>query len=239
VSGRDLGSADLLPMPPEAGCADYATLKALLLSRRSVRDFADREVERELVNRILEAAATAPMGLPPSDVRVLVFAGHTAVRAVRDDLFAKFRTWKWLSTRWGAAMTRPFVSAAESEVMRGFVGDVIRTYEQKEQEGVDWFFYGAPLAMYFHASPYADPADPVVAATYAMIAGHSLGLGTTMLGFPGIIMGRSPDLKRKYGVDKEAAAGLMVIFGHPALRYQRCLRRRFGEVRFVEGNGLR
>ena len=53
----------------------------------------------------------------------------------------------------------------------------------QDRQGVDWFFYDAPLALYFYASPYADPADPLIPATYAMLAGESLGLGTCMLGF--------------------------------------------------------
>ncbi|MFZ4465107.1 MAG: nitroreductase, partial [Bacteroidales bacterium] len=36
--------------------------------------------------------------------------------------------------------------------------------------------------LYFYGSPYADPADPLIAATYAMIAGESLCLGTCMIG---------------------------------------------------------
>ncbi|MGC4118619.1 MAG: nitroreductase family protein [Myxococcales bacterium] len=231
VRGRDLGPDDVLPMPAKQDCADYGQLKNLLLTRRSVRDFAAREVEREVVDRIVEAAATAPMGLPPSDVKVLVFDGREKVKAFRDDLFAKLKTWKWMYTGWGSLLMRPFVGKATVEVLTGFMKDVTAAYEQKDAEGVDWFFYGAPLALYFHASAYADPADPVVAATYAMVAAQSLGLGSTMLGIPGVVMKQSKDLKKKYGVDPAAEAGLVVIFGYPALRYHQALRRRFGEVR--------
>jgi ferredoxin len=231
VTGRDLSPGDVLPMPPKEACADYDALRSLLLTRRSVRDFAAREVDPEAVQRIVEVASSAPMGLPPSDVRVLVFDGRDKVRGFRDDLFAKLKTWKWMGTWWGAALMRPFVGKGSREVMQGFLREVIEAYEQKEREGTDWFFYGAPLALYFHASAYADPADPVVAATYAMVAGQSLGLGSTMLGMPGIVMKQSKDLKRKYGVDAEAEAGLVVIFGYPSVRYHRVLRRHFGEVR--------
>lgn len=234
VSGRDMAAEDVLPLPPAEGCASFDALRSLLLTRRSVRDFVRREVEPEAVSRILEAASSAPMGLPPSDVRALVFQGRKEVRAFRDDLLAELVSWRWMSTWWGSALMRPMIGKATAEVMRGFVKDVTDTWVEKDREGVDWFFYDAPLAIYFHASPYADPADPVVVATYAMIAGHSLGLGSTMLGMPGIIMKSSKRLKRRYGVDLEAEAGLTVIFGHPAVRYHRALRRRLGEVRYWE-----
>jgi hypothetical protein len=94
----------------------------------------------------------------------------------------------------------------------------------------------APAALYFHASALADPADPIVAATHAMIAAQSLGLGTTMLGIPGIVIKETPRLKRKYGVDPEAGAGLALILGYPAVHYHRALRRRFGEIRWYDGD---
>ena len=49
-------------------------------------------------------------------------------------------------------------------------------------KGINKINYDAPLAMYFYGSPYCDPADPIIAATYAMIAAETLGLGSCMLG---------------------------------------------------------
>jgi hypothetical protein len=72
-----------------------------------------------MVTRIIEAASSAPMGIPPSDVRVL--DGFDRVRGFRDDLLVKLKTWKWMSTRRGQILMRPFVSRITLDVMRGFV----------------------------------------------------------------------------------------------------------------------
>lgn len=77
--------------------------------------------EPEIVTRIIEAASSAPMGVPPSDVRVLVFDGFDRVRRFRDDLLVKLKTWKWMSTWWGQILMRPFVSRITLDEMRGFV----------------------------------------------------------------------------------------------------------------------
>ena len=50
----------------------YGEFFDFLKLRRSVRVFKDQPVERELTGKILEAAATAPMGLPPHSTEVLV-----------------------------------------------------------------------------------------------------------------------------------------------------------------------
>ena len=50
----------------------YDEFLDFLKLRRSVRVFKDKPVERALVDKILEAAATAPMGMPPHSTEVVV-----------------------------------------------------------------------------------------------------------------------------------------------------------------------
>lgn len=53
----------------------YEPFLALLQRRRSIREFTDHDIEPRVVEQILEAARSAPMGLPPSDVNVLIING--------------------------------------------------------------------------------------------------------------------------------------------------------------------
>jgi ferredoxin len=230
VRGRDFGPEDLLELPPAGQRADYEALRRLLLARRSIREFRSREVEHSLVERILDAASTAPMGIPPSEVGVLVFEGRPAVKAFRDDLLQVLTSWrKMFSPPVGWAM-RPFMSGADYEAMQEFVLPAIDKYLAGDREGEDWFFYDAPLAFYFYASAQADMADPFIPATYAMLAGQALGLGSCMLGFPGYAMKQSKSLQNKYGLPPHAQQGLVVIFGYAAIAHRAALRRRFARV---------
>jgi nitroreductase len=89
--------------------------------------------------------------------------------------------------------------------------------------------------MYFYGSPYTDPADPIVAATAAMYAGESLGLGTCMLGaiHPMIQNGRkAKKFREEHGIRYPSREGLFVIFGYPAVHYRKGLKRTFAsEIR--------
>ena len=101
------------------------------------------------------------------------------------------------------------------------------------KKGDNWVTYDAPLAMYFYGSPYCDPADPIVTATYAMLAAESLGLGTCMLGgiHPMIQDGRKARIFReKHGIKYASREGLFVIMGYPAVKYHRGIRRTFASV---------
>jgi hypothetical protein len=106
------------------------------------------------------------------------------------------------------------------------------------KKGDNLVLYDAPLAMYFYGSPYADPADPLIAATYAMLAGESLGLGTCMLGavHPMIQNGRkAASFRKKYNIRYTSREGVFVIFGHPAVKYSKGVNRSFAAVDFYEG----
>jgi ferredoxin len=232
VKGRDLAPADVVDLPPPDACADYGQLQNLMRTRRSTRHFLDREIDRDALAKILAAASTAPMGIPPSEVSVLVLHGPARVRQFRDDLLLRAESMRWQFSPAVLALLRPFLGKEVCAMLQAFVRPVIAHYRQKDREGVDCFFYDAPLALFFYGSACADPADAVIAATYAMLAGQTLGLGSCLLGFPGPILKYSRALKVKYQLPSRMQPGMAVIFGHPAVQYRRALTRRFAAVRY-------
>ena len=230
VEGRDLAPADLVPIPPPAARAGYDALRALMLARRSVRKFKEAEVAPEAVGQILAAATTAPMGIPPSEVGVLVRAGRAQVADFRRDLLAGMKPMRRMTSPLALALLRPFLGREVCESFRQFLGPVMDLYFEGDRDGRDYFFYDAPLALYFYGSAYADPTDPAIAATYAMLAAESLGLGSCLLGFPGPVLAHHPGLRKKYGLPAKIQPGLALAIGHPAVRYHRAVVRRFAAV---------
>lgn len=106
-------------------------------------------------------------------------------------------------------------------------------YTENMRNGVNLVNYDAPLAIYFYGSPYTDPADPIIAATYAMITAETLGLGTCMLGgvHPLIQSGKKAKLFREMQEIKYASReGLFVVFGYPQVKYKKGIRRTFASV---------
>jgi len=233
VTGRDFTPRDVIPLPPRGQRAGYESLHALMRARRSVRNFKDEEVSREVIEQILRAASSAPMGIPPSEVGVLVLAGKDKVARFRRELLVAARAMKRLFSPPMLWLFKPFLGRENHRMMKAFVLPVLDTYLAKDKEGTDWFFYDAPLALYFYGSVWADPADTVIAATYAMLAGESLGLGSCMLGFPGHLIKHSKPLKDRYKLPMKLQPGLVVVFGIPAIPFQRAVKRRFSDIRYV------
>jgi len=120
-------------------------------------------------------------------------------------------------------------------LFKGFIRPLFKVYIENMKKEKNLVMYDAPLAMYFYGSPYTDPADPIVAATYAMLAGESLGLGNCMLGgiHPLIQNGRkAKKFREKYGIKYPSREGLFVIFGYPAVKYKKGVERSFAEVKW-------
>lgn len=233
VEGRALSPADIVPLPAPETRTDYEGLYALMLSRRSVRRFADQEVGRETIDKILAAASTGPVSITPSDVNVWVLAGRAKVRAFAAefvDLLAAKK--KWICSPPVLALMRPFAGREMVESMRDFVGPLLDEIVAARSRGEDALFYDAPLVMVFQGSPYASPADPMIAATYATLAAESLGLSSCMVGTVVPFLKQSRPLAEKYGIRANSRDGIAVVFGYPAVAYRRAVKRTFAHVDF-------
>lgn len=234
ISGRELSADSLFELPTKDSVANYDQLNNLYKIRRSLREFKNKPVEKELIDKILDAAKTAPMGLPPTDVHVVVFDSYEKVRAFSFDFCRYLEGMKWLVSKWFLALMRPFWGKSTDEMFKGFVRPLFKVYIESMKQEKNLVMYDAPLAMYFYGSPYTDPADPIVAATYAMLAGESLGLGNCMLGgmHPFIQNGtKARKFREKYGIKYPSREGLFVIFGYPAVKYKMGIERSFAEVK--------
>ena len=233
IEGRFTSMDDLFPLPDKAEMASYEALLKLFQRRRSIREFKDKPVEQGLIDKIIAAASTAPMGLPPSDVSILVINGKEKCFEFSKDYCEYLVNLKWMVSPIGLFFMRIFYGKENGEMFRDFIKPLIDTYIGYMKKGENMVTYEAPLALYFYGSPYTDPADPLIAATYAMTAAESLGLGTCMLGgiHPFIQSGRAArKFREKYGIRFKSREGLFLIIGHPRVNYQQGIKRSFANV---------
>ena len=235
VTGRRLSPHDLVDLPSKGDLATPEQLEALLLSRRSIRRFKQEEVSRELLDRVVAAAANAPMGIPPWNVGVVVFQGREKVRELAGDAAGLYaRMLKLVDNPVGSLILRPFMKKATYEQWVSFILPLGRDIVKEREAGRDVMLYDAPTALLFHASPYADAADAFIPCTYAMIAAHALGLGTTMIGCLAPPLARNKNHLRKYGIPEGHQPKIVLILGHPAVHFQKAIRRPLHSVRYYE-----
>jgi len=233
IEGRSLSPVQLVDLPDKSSIPSYNSLLALLQNRHSIRSFLDKEVEIDKINQILEAAQTAPMCIPPSDVHVLVLENQKTVRNFAVELSHYMTGMRWKASNWYQLLKRPFLSQEHNVLLQGLIQPIFDNYINNMEQGKNRINYDAPLAMYFYGSPDTDLADPIIAATYAMLAGESLGLGTCMIGsiHPFIQKGKKARLFReKYGIKQPSSSGLFVVFGYTDINYKKGVKRSFADI---------
>jgi ferredoxin len=236
IEGRFLSPDDLYVLSDKSEMASYDALLKLFQRRRSLREFKDKPVEQDLIDKIIAAASTAPMGIPPSDVNILVIKGKEKAFQFSKDYCEYLVTLKWMVTPFGLLFMRIFYGKENGELFRDFIKPLIDVYSGYMKKGENVVTYEAPLALYFYGSPYTDPADPLVAATYAMTAAESLGLGTCMIGgvHPFIQSGgAAKKFREKWGIRFKSKEGLIVIIGYPRVKYQHGIMRSFANVDYL------
>lgn len=233
VEGRCTSAGDLMEIPPMEDAATHDALLALMLRRRAVREFKEKHVDKALIDQVIAAASTAPMGLPPSDVHVLVLDSKDKVRAFSEDFCAYLEHIKWYTSKWFLMLMRPFWGKKTDQLFRGFLKPCLECYTDFMKKGENVVTYDAPVALYFYGSEYSDPADPIIAATYAMLTAESLGLGTCMLGaiHPMIQNGKlAKRFREAHGIQNKSREGLFIIMGYPVIKFKKAITRTFASV---------
>jgi ferredoxin len=233
ITGRLISPGDVIPLPAKEAAASYDAFLALLKRRRSIREFKDKTVPKDIIEQVLTAARTAPMGLPPSDVNVKVFDTREKANAFAKDYCEYLKKLKWMVSPVGLFFVRIFYGKENHELFRDFIKPLIEKYTSSMDRGENNVTYDAPVLLYFYSSPYTDPADPIIPATYAMLAAESLGLGACMLGgmHPFFQSGRpARKFRQKWGIRFKSKEGLFVIMGYPKVKFHSAVERTFANV---------
>jgi ferredoxin len=221
--------------------SEYAEFLDLLRLRRSVRVFKDRPVEADLTGKILEAAATAPIGMPPHSTEVLIIERREELDFLLKELVKDYAVMvRSFSNPLGRAVIRLAAGAESYRALKDHIVDKASSANEAYQlDGSDRYMYGAPMLMLFHsdrsAMSYVESAHLV--CHHAMLAAVSLGLGTTIIGTIPPIVDRSKALRSRYGIPKNNKVISALVLGYPKYKYRKSIRRDLAKVRTVSPDG--
>jgi NAD-dependent dihydropyrimidine dehydrogenase PreA subunit/nitroreductase len=235
-----LAAADLEQAAPWK--VPFEDLMAFFRSRRSVRSFTEQPVDRALIDRVLEAAATAPPGFVPQTTEVLVVDKRADLEQLTRTLVESYDTLLAMHANPIARTVIRMKRGAEiAHALKTHVLRIVRWDNQRfRAKGVDRYLYGAPVVLLFHADRWiaSYQENAMLVATYAMLAAHAIGLGATMLSIvPPALNNIAKDVRQSYGIPKDNTVVVALILGHTKFKYRRTIKRRLKDVRYLRADG--
>lgn len=166
--------------------------KDLLLHRRSIRDFQDREVPLAVVQEILQDTCMAPTASNGQPCRFIIIRDRRVMKRLSDE--------------------------SKRNLLADLTGDPsapMKAYEATLKNDAFNVFYNAPCLIYIIGSGkvHSLEVDCALTAAYLMFSAASRGLGTCWIGLGAHI--RSRELLREIGVSEGFQIAAPIILGYP------------------------
>ena len=235
VEGLDY-ARDFFPLP--AVDSFETAFFNMISTRRAIRNFKDKPVPRELLEKVVTAISFAPPSFPPVKTEVTVVQ-DTAV--MRQALPPMIELYGMLLKAMRNPIARIFIKKNAGEekfrVMQNHLMPLLKVRMPQLKDGSeDTITRGAPAMVLFHADRNAENyhEDIYIAMTYAYLAAHSLGLGGTMIDLIPPAVERQKDLRQLFRIPEGNEVVACLILGYPKYKYQRGIRRQLKNVTWIQ-----
>jgi Fe-S-cluster-containing hydrogenase component 2 len=199
---------DSLPRP-DATLGEQ--MDRLVAYRRSCRRYQSRNVERDLMDRILKDMENVPTGGNSMGLEMTII----------DDIDELDRIWRFVYDGMEANAARGIYSAGMSRSM-------YQTMKRSERalRKDDLLFCGAPHLFIAHKRAKGqwaqdDIADCNIASAYFELICNAHGLGTTIMSYSASVISDVAGARRMLGIPDDHYMGLIIGFGYPEIEYAR------------------
>jgi nitroreductase len=206
--------SEITPFDPETFSVPPENLLNFIKFRRSIRSFKETPVEREKIEKILQAAAWSPTGGNRRLFRYVVIDGNEKIRN-----FAA-RGLKALDRYAASIPPEKVVTLPNPKYL-----EIWKTmYRLFETNGTDRLLFDAPLVITLVGST-PDKLDAGIASSNMELMASALGLGACYIGFFGLAAEVDPDLKKSLGITPKETILTTLIFGYTDRKYLRTVNR--------------
>lgn len=184
--------------------------------RRSIRQYTEEPVSDADIAKILEMGRYTQTGANMQLLRYIVLTRDT----LREITPVALR-----------ALAELDVKSVDKKAMRvpyqylDFQNIWINWHQVYQNKKRDLLFHGAPNALLI-VSRTCNELDGCFNAGHLELMINSLGLGACLMGFGTFAFAVSPELRQRVGIREGESVILMMVFGHPGVKYLRTVGRK-------------
>jgi len=214
---------------------NYPEFIDFLKTRRSVREFKNKPVEKEKLQQIIDAISTAPFGAENDGISISIITEKSVIEKSLP-LMSKF--YRDLKKWFKNPMIRYIIKKKEGietfNTVKNHLMPMINL-NHYDLSGYNAITRDAPAIIIFHSKPDAEEhtEDAHICNTIAMLTAHSLGLGTTIIGLIGPAVNKFPELKDLFKIPQENKVITSLIIGYPKYKYLYSVKRNRQKIAWV------
>ena len=229
IEHSDFPLEDCLPVEKFSD-KEIEQMNAIMQSRRSVRVFKNKPVERSVIEDLIKKASGAPSAKNRQAVDWIAVDDPDKIASLREKTIAVL----------GNAAKELRIKAEDSSVDESLqrqhlmYAKSLEYLERRQERGEDALFYDAPVLLLVHV-PEGEfgEADAVYAGYGLMLAAHLEGLGSCQIGYFSVALRQDGSLQDEVGVPEGREIKLAMIIGYEKYRYRREIPRRMPDVKWV------
>jgi nitroreductase len=226
---------DFYDMPDGVSCEN--SFFNMILTRRAVRNFIDKPVPKEMLEKIVQAIALAPPGFPPIKHEIIVVQDPNIMKKALPymvDFYEK------LYTAFRNPVKKAFIKREAGKnkfkQMESHLIPMLKVRLPGLKNGTeDTITRSAPSMILFLAEKNGEDiiSDIYVAATYCILAAHSIGLGGSIMNIIPPVINRKEELRVMFDIPDGSEVIASVIIGFPKYKYRRCIIRNLKSIKYV------
>ena len=199
-------------------------IEKLLVTKRSVREFKDNPLEKEIIERLIYYAEKAPSSTNNRHRKYIIVTDTEIKHKIEKCVVDEFWRYRFVANPWVIALTGVFSKKAAHflSLLKKDIEDIKSGYEKKQNP----IFHDAP-AIIFIIAPKNDiqaKDDCIIAQQYMMLHAQSIGIGSCIIGYA---THSHKALESVLEVPKGYVIFSAGIFGHQKLK---CLK----EIRYTQ-----
>jgi nitroreductase len=218
-------------VPPRidpAALPSAKSLQQLFRYRRSVRDYRDKPVSRNDLEKILQAGQYAPTAGNRQDVHHIVLTTPSEIAALRDQVFPSVQKMFQLFKRRGlGTFLTAMMGRHYTEPLQEYFPLLEMYRERWEQHGDDRMFFQAPALMLVHGLKWDDTVGASCAFVLyqASLMAQVLNIGCCFNGFLQFSINHDRKIRDWLEIPwRHKCYGAMTL-GYPKVKYRRGVRR--------------
>jgi nitroreductase/NAD-dependent dihydropyrimidine dehydrogenase PreA subunit len=220
-------------LPP--GEYDAGQLVRLMRSRRSCRNYKDKEIDRRILEDLVKIGTTAPSGTNCQLWTFTILASRKDVEILGEQLAGFFyKLNRTAAKSWARLYSKMFGGDVLGKYYRRYYKTVREGLLRWEREGADPLFHGAVAAILVGGKKSASSPleDGLLASQNILLAAHSLGLGSCMIGFAVEAIKRDRHIRQMLEIPDDEIIYGVIALGYPAEKYQKTALRKKVKTRY-------